>query len=137
MTRSDRSGRTRRPLWWLLAALGVAITGAGIAALVVLGLLLAPLAVWLAWNVLDLGSAVGLGDLSFWGVVLLALFLASGWFVRVVIVALVFAIEPAWYGGTAELQFPEPSLAHFVAVAILLAVAGLGHATAGTRGARE
>jgi hypothetical protein len=48
VTRSDKSGRTRRPLWWLLAALGVAITGAGLAALVVLGLLLAPLAVWLA-----------------------------------------------------------------------------------------
>ncbi len=68
---------------------------------------------------------------------LLALFLASGWFARVAIVAVVVAIEPAWSEGTAELQFPEPSLAHVVAVAVLLAGAGLGHATAGAGGGRD
>ena len=122
--------RRGNPLLWVAAVLGIAFTVAGVAALVAAALLVAPLLVWLAWNVLDLGAGIGLGDFGFWGIVLLALFLASGWLVRMVVVALVFLIEPSWSQGSAELRLPEPSLRHFLALAILLAVAGLGHSGA-------
>src|SRR3954469_1541362 len=56
-------------LAWGLAILGLGALLAGAAALVVGGLLLGPLLVWLAWNVLDLAHAVGAPELGFWGIV--------------------------------------------------------------------
>ena len=56
-----------RMLAWVLAILGLGALLAGVAALVVGGLLLGPLLVWLAWNVLDLAHAVGAPELGFWG----------------------------------------------------------------------
>lgn len=81
-----------------LAVFGIgALVGAGIVVAVVAALaaiLLVPLVVWLAWNVLDLASAVGLPELGFWAIVLATLFLVGGWLVKVVITGAVFLIDP-------------------------------------------
>jgi hypothetical protein len=112
-------------LRWVLALLGLGALVAGAAALVVGGLLLGPLVVWLAWNVLDLGHAVGAGELGFWGLVLVAVFLAVGLAGRVVIVAIVFLVDPAWLHRSAALNWPLPTFRNFVAVCLLLAVASV------------
>ena len=91
---------------WILALLGIGAVLATVTALVVGGLLLGPLLVWLAWNVLDLGHAVGAGELGFWGIVLVAVFLAVGGAGRIVIVAVVFLLDP---GLAAPIR--EPPLA--------------------------
>lgn len=130
--RPARSRSGRNPLGWIAVGLGLALTGLGCLVLVVLALLLAPFAVWLAWNVLDFGAAIGLGDLGFWGIVLLAIFLAAPWPIQVLVLGVVFLIEPSWYAGSAELRFPEPSLQNLLAAAILLAVAAVGHLGSGS-----
>ena len=81
---------------WILALLGIGAVLATVTAVVVGGLLLGPLLVWLSWNVLDLGHAVGAGELGFWGIVLVAVFLAVGSAGRIVIVAVVFLLDPDW-----------------------------------------
>jgi hypothetical protein len=87
-------------------------------------LLLGPLLVWLAWNVLDLAHAVGLPELGFWGLVLAALFLGLDWFGKMAIVAIVFIVDPGWYHhGTATVRWPEPGLGNFVAIALLALLA--------------
>ena len=53
-------------LGWVLALLGLGALVAAVVAVVVGGLLLGPLVVWLAWNVLGLANAVGAGELGFW-----------------------------------------------------------------------
>jgi hypothetical protein len=110
-------------LGWVLALLGLGALVTGIVAVVVGGLLLGPLLVWLAWNVLGLAGAVGAGELGFWGLVLVAVFLAVGLAGRVLIVAVVFLIDPAWLHRSATLHWPAPTLRNFVAVCLLLAVA--------------
>ena len=60
--------------------IGALVAGGIVVALVALlvVLLIGPVIFWLAWNVLDFASAVGLPELGFWGIVLATLFLVIG-----------------------------------------------------------
>jgi hypothetical protein len=109
-----------------LVAGGLAIAAAALAA----ALLVGPLLFWLAWNVLDLASAVGLPELGFWGIVLATLFLVVSWFPKLVIIAIVFLADPAWFHGAARVHWPEPTFRNFVAVALLALLASRPHAHA-------
>jgi hypothetical protein len=126
-----------RVLHVVLRILGIgALVAGGLAvALVALvaALLFGPLLFWLAWNVLDLASAVGLPELGFWGIVLAALFLVVGWFGKVVVAAIVFLVDPSWFQGAAEVRWPEPTLRNFAAVALLALLASRPHAQARKR----
>jgi hypothetical protein len=113
----------------VLVAGGLAVALAALAAAVLVG----PLLFWLAWNVLDFASAVGLPELGFWGIVLAVLFLVVAWFGKVVIAAIVFLVEPAWFDGAAEVHWPEPTFRNFVAVALLALLASRPHAHAHER----
>jgi hypothetical protein len=104
--------------------------GALVAAAFAAMLLVGPLVFWLAWNVLDFAGAVGLPELGFWGIVLATLFLAIGWFGKVVIAGIVFLVDPSWFEGAAQVQWPEPTLRNFVAVALLAMLAARPHARA-------
>ena len=110
---------------WVLAILGLGALLAGAVALVIGGLLLGPLLVWLAWNVLDLAHAVGAQELGFGGLLLVAIFLAVGLAGRVLIVALIFIVDPDWLHHSARLHWPEPTLRNFVAICLLLLVASV------------
>jgi hypothetical protein len=126
MTRAGPSARAANVdgmLGWVLAILGLGALLAGAAALVVGGLLLGPLLVWVAWNVLDLAHAVGAPELGLWGLVLAAIFLAIGLAGRVIIVAAVFLVDPGWLHGAARLHWPEPTFRNFVGVCLILIVA--------------
>jgi hypothetical protein len=111
----------------LLQVLGLgALVAGGIAAFMafVVSLLLAgPLLLWLAWNVLDLGHAVGLPELGFWGIVLAALFLGLDWLGKMAIVAVVFIVDPGWFHGSARVHWPEPTFKNFVAIALVMLLA--------------
>ena len=107
-----------------LVAGGIAVVLAALAAAVLLG----PLIFWLAWNVLDFAAAVGLPELSFWGIVLATLFLVIAWFGKVVIAGVVFLVDPSWFHGAAEVRWPEPTFRNFVAVALLALLASRPHA---------
>ena len=118
----------------LLRVLGVGVLVAGgvavaVAALVAT-LLLGPLVFWVAWNVLDLGHAIGLPELGFWGIVLATMFLVVGWFPKVVITAIVFLVDPSWLHRTAQVRWPEPTFRNFVAVALLALLASRPHSHA-------
>jgi hypothetical protein len=102
-----------------LVAGGVAVAIAVFAAVVLLG----PLLFWLAWNVLDFAAAVGLPELGFWGIVLATLFLVVGWAGKVLIAGIVFLVDPAWFEGSAQAHWPNPTFRNFVAVALLAALA--------------
>ena len=117
----------------VLVAGGLAVALAALSAAILVG----PLLFWLAWNVLDFASAVGLPELGFWGIVLATLFLVVAWFGKVVIVAIVFLIDPSWFHGTAEVRWPEPTFRNFVAVALLALLASRPHAHAHQRTARR
>jgi hypothetical protein len=108
---------------WVLALLGLGALIAGAVAVVIGGLLLGPLLVWLAWNVLDLAHAVGADELGFWGCLLVALFLAIGLAGRIVIAGIVFLVDPHWFHASARLHWPTPSFTNFVAICLLLIVA--------------
>jgi len=108
-----------------ILGIGALAVGALVAAL-----LLGPLIFWLAWNVLDLAEAVGLPELGFWGIVLATLFLVVGWLGKVVIAAIVFLVEPSWFEGAAQVEWPEPTFRNFVAVALLAVLASRPHARA-------
>ncbi len=112
-----------------LIAGGLAVAVAALLAAILLG----PLLFWIAWNVLDLASAVGLPELGFWGIVLATLFLVVSWFGKVVIAGVVFIVDPSWFHGTAEVRWPEPTLRNFVAVALLALLASRPHAHAHER----
>ena len=98
------------------------------------GLLLGPLLVWLSWNVLGLAHAVGAGELGFWGLVLTALFLAVGLAGRILIVGIVFLIDPDWLHRSATLHWPAPTLRNFVAICLLLVVASVSAHPQGGKG---
>jgi hypothetical protein len=110
-------------LGWVLALLGLGAILTVVAAVIVGGLLLGPLLVWLSWNVLGLAGAVGAGELGFWGLVLVALFLAVGLAGRILIVGIVFLIDPAWLHHSATLHWPAPTFKNFIAICLLLVVA--------------
>lgn len=116
-----------RPHHWALMGLGIGAFLAGATALVVglviLGLLIAPLAVWLAWNVLDFATSIGAPELGFWGIILLTLFLISGFGGRVLIALIVWIVDPQWLTGSATLNWPQWSFKTFIALLLLLLVA--------------
>lgn len=118
----------------VLKILGLGALAAGGAALLLAAfvaiLLVGPFVFWLAWNVLDFAAAVGLPELGFWGIVLATLFLVVGWLGKVVIAGLVFLIDPSWFDGAAQVQWPEPTFRNFVAVVLLAALAARPHARA-------
>jgi hypothetical protein len=116
-----------------LVAGGVAVALAALMAAILLG----PLLFWIAWNVLDFASAVGLPELGFWGIVLTTLFLVVSWFGKVVIAAVVFLVDPSWFDGAAEVRWPEPTFRNFVAVALLALLASRPHAHAHDRARRR
>lgn len=124
-----------------LRVLGIGALVAGgllfaLAALLIV-LLIGPVIFWLAWNVLDFAGAVGLPELGFWGIVLATLFLVIGWFGKVVIAAVVFLVEPSWFTGSAEVNWPEPTFRNFVAVVLLALLASRPHAHAHERTRRQ
>jgi len=117
----------------VLVAGGLAVALAALLAAIFIG----PLVFWLAWNVLDFAAAVGLPELGFWGIVLATLFLVVSWFGKVLVTAIVFLVEPAWFDGAAEVRWPEPTFRNFVAVALLALLASRPHAHAHQRTARR
>jgi hypothetical protein len=121
----------------VLRILGIGFVVAGgitvLVAVFVAVILLGPLVFWLAWNVLNFASAVGLQELGFWGIVLATLFLVVAWFGKVVITAIVFLVDPSWFHGTAQVRWPEPTFRNFVAVALLALLASRPHARAHER----
>jgi hypothetical protein len=117
----------------VLVAGGLAVALAALIAAIFVG----PLLFWLAWNVLDFASAVGLPELGFWGIVLATLFLVVSWFGKMVVVTIVFLVEPSWFDGAAEVRWPEPTFRNFVAVALLALLASRPHAHAHQRTARR
>ena len=129
-------------------AFGVVLRILGIGALVAGGLavgvavliaviLIGPLIFWVAWNVLNFASAVGLPELGFWGIVLATLFLVLSWFGKVAITAIVFLVDPSWFQGAAEVRWPEPTFRNFVAVALLALLASRPHAQGHKRTRRK
>jgi hypothetical protein len=118
----------------VLRILGIGALVAGglaVALAAVIGtLLFGPLLFWLAWNVLDFASAVGLPELGFWGIVFAALFLVVSWFGKVVIAGIVFLVDPSWFHGAADVRWPEPTFRNFVAFALLALLASRPHAHA-------
>jgi hypothetical protein len=99
-------------------------------------LLLGPLVFWIAWNVLDFASAVGLPELGFWGIVLATLFVVASWFGKVVIAGIVFLVDPSWFHGSAQVGWPEPTFRNFIAVALLALLAARPHSHVHKRTAR-
>jgi hypothetical protein len=117
----------------VLRILGVGALVAGglvVALAIAAAILVGPLVFWLAWNVLDFGHAVGLPELGFWAIVLATLFLVVGWFPKVVITAVVFLADPAWFHSAARVHWPEPTFRNFVAVVLLALLASRPHAHA-------
>ena len=112
-----------------LVAGGLAVALAALLAAILVG----PFLFWVAWNVLDLASAVGLPEMGFWGIVLATSFLLVSWFGKLVIAGVVFVVDPSWFNGTAEVRWPEPTLRNFVAVALLALLASRPHAHAHER----
>jgi hypothetical protein len=112
-----------------LVAGGLAVALAALIAAILVG----PLVFWVAWNVLNFASAVGLPELGFWGIVLATLFLVVSWFGKVLITAVVFLVDPSWFHGAAEVRWPEPTFRNFVAVALLALLASRPHAHAHER----
>jgi hypothetical protein len=129
------------PFRILLRILGFSALVAGglvVAALVLFAVvLLGPLVFWLAWNVLNFASAVGLPELGFWGIVLATAFLVVGWPGKVLITAVVFLVDPSWFHGSAQVHWPAPTLRNFVAVALLAALASRPHSQAQKRQAQR
>ena len=109
-----------------LVAGGLAVAVAALAAAVLLG----PLIFWLAWNVLNFASAVGLPELGFWGVLLATLFLVVGWGGKVLITGVVFLVDPSWFHGSAQAHWPDPTFRNFIAIALLALLASRPHSHA-------
>jgi hypothetical protein len=118
-------------LRFVLRILGFGALVAGgvfVALLAVLAaVLVGPLVFWLAWNVLNFASAVGLPELGFWGILLAAWFLVSGWLGKVAIAAIVFVIDPSWFHGSAQAHWPAPTFRNFIAVVLLALLAARPH----------
>ena len=121
----------------MLRVLGIGALVAGglfvAVAVLIATILLGPLIFWIAWNVLDFASAVGLPELGFWGIVLATAFLVVGWFGKIAIAAIVFLVDPSWFHGAAQVRWPEPTFRNFVAFALLALLASRPHAHAHAR----
>jgi hypothetical protein len=100
-------------------------------------ILVGPLVFWIAWNVLNFASAVGLPELGFWGIVLATAFLVAGWFGKVLIAGIVFLVDPSWFHASAQVRWPEPTFRNFVAVALLALLAARPHSQAKKRTGRR
>ena len=122
-----------------ILGIGALVAGGLVVALTALigAILLGPLIFWIAWNVLDFASAVGLPDLGFWGIVLATVFLVVSWFGKVLMTAVIFIADPSWFHGAAEVRWPEPTFRNFVAVALLALLASRPHAHAHERTRRN
>jgi hypothetical protein len=73
----------------------------------------------------------GLPGLGFWAIVLATLFLVVGWLGKVVIIGIVFLVDPSWFAnGAAQVHWPQPTFRKFVAVALLALLASRPHAHA-------
>jgi hypothetical protein len=120
----------RRVFGVVLRILGIGTLVAGGLAALIAAILIGPLIFWIAWNVLNFASAVGLPELGFWGIVLATLFLVISWFGKVLITAIVFLVDPSWFHGAAQVRWPEPTFRNFVAVALLALLASRPHAHA-------
>lgn len=83
-------------------------------------LLLGPIFIWLGWNVLGFGEAIGLSDLSFGGVLLVWLFCWGGALFRTILLGIVFLVDPAWLHMSATLHWPQASWTNLLAVLLLL-----------------
>ena len=116
-----------------LVAGGLVVALAALIAVILVG----PLIFWVAWNVLDFASAVGLPELGFWGIVLATLFLVVSWFGKVLITVIVFLVDPSWFHGAAEVRWPEATFRNFVAVVLLALLASRPHAHAHERTRRN
>ena len=122
-----------------ILGIGALVAGGLVVALTALigAILLGPLIFWIAWNVLDFASAVGLPELGFWGIVLATLFLVVSWFGKVLMAAIVFLVDPSWFHGAAQVRWPEPTFRNFGAVALLALLASRPHAHAHERTRRK
>jgi hypothetical protein len=114
----------------VLVAGGLAVAFAMFVAVILLG----PLIFWLAWNVLNFASAVGLPELGFWATLLATLFLVVGWAGKILITAIVFLADPAWFHGSAQVHWPDPTFRNFIAVALLALLASRPHSHAHAHG---
>jgi hypothetical protein len=121
-----------------IVGFGALVAGGLVVAVAALigAILLGPLIFWVAWNVLNFASAVGLPELGFWGIVLATLFLVAGWFGKVVFTGIVFLIDPSWFHGAAQVHWPAPTFRNFVAVALLSLLAARPHSHAHKRTGR-
>jgi hypothetical protein len=123
---AQRSGSNRRYSWILNGfGLGALLIGAStiVVTLVTISIIVAPVAVWAAWNGLHFGQAIGVPELGFWGIVLLTLFLVSGFGGRLLLSILVWVVDPDWLHASAMLHWPQSSFGTLVALLILLLVA--------------
>jgi len=122
-----------------ILGIGALVAGGLVVALTALigAILLGPLIFWIAWNVLDFASAVGLPELGFWGIVLATVCPVVSWFGKVLITAIVFLVDPSWFHGAAEVRWPEPTFRNFVAVTLLALLASRPHAHAHERTRRK
>jgi hypothetical protein len=122
----QRSGSNRRYSWVLHGfGLGALLIGAStiVVTLVIISMIIAPMAVWVAWDALHFGAAIGAPELGFWGIVLLTFFLVSGFGGRLLLSILVWLFDPGWLHASATLHWPQGSFRTFVALLILLLVA--------------
>jgi hypothetical protein len=118
----------------VLQILGIGVLVAGGLAVALMALvatvLLGPLIFWLAWNVLNFASAVGLPELGFWAILFATLFLVVGWAGKMLITAVVFIVDPSWFHGSAQVHWPAATLRNFIAVALLALLASRPHSHA-------
>jgi hypothetical protein len=120
------SGSNRRYSWVLNGfGLGALLIGAStiVITLVIVSMIMAPIAVWVAWDALHFGQAIGVPELGFWGIVLLTFFLVSGFGGRLLLSILVWVFDPGWLHASATLHWPQSSFRTLVALFILLLVA--------------
>lgn len=121
-----RSSSNRRYSWVLNGfGLGALLIGAStiVVTLVIISMIVAPISVWVAWDALHFGQAIGTPELGFWGIVLLTFFLVSGFGGRLLLSILVWVFDPGWLHASATLHWPQDSFRTFVALFILLLVA--------------
>lgn len=128
--RDDWAEQVRR--WKLIRVFGLGALVAGAVAvaawLVLIAVLIGPLIFWFAWNVLDFGPAMGLPELGLLAILLATLFLVIGWFGKVVLAGIVFLVNPSWFQAEAAVQWPDPTLKNFLALALLAILAASPHA---------